>query len=522
MLFIILEIPYIPLTEARKAIEDIKKKYKIIIIKEFIWQNGLAIFFKKKEILIKGPKLLDSHIVMFKKKMIQQFITGEFFEDQTHFCFKTVQDLNLMDMIYNVSWIKPIKIFSHMCCRPITKIFLPYINENYSYCGIFPIIKEFTPESLKEYYKSQNILIDQEDKKKLLPDYIDHEGIFNSANPCKVFIPLQDKYNHLPIFLIEFIIPLENKVIPVFQAQKLIGFDFILNKFIPDTSQISLSLYSRLEDLSISYARDIKRIIFTDQNNINEDFQQSTNNLIQDFNILIDKEKLIFLINNYKNDFCTSLVEEYPSTMGIITSTVYKDTLHYDPVLEEAFLCFFQPSLCINNIYALILFLSDKIYFLSIIARDNQLFTATQDPFATKDIIDLIISLLIMRKYNLPIMSKHLLQAFHKRIIKFYQHEDYSKNIRYENIPLNQVNIYLKYLQHNYDKLKTLLQRVNFFIRKTPIYPQILSLKLPDELDQLIPFIENILNTINITNHPEYIILFKEFDIKMNYIFQFA
>lgn len=457
MLYIIMEISDIPLKEAEKALKYISEQVKNFEVeKTFIWKDGFSIFWKDTPLIIKGPKISEEDKINLENKdydklpdapnnFIKKHLTlykispeeKNFYEENNILYFTTYQQFDLIKLIKNIPWIKPMKILNDLSTRPVKNIYIsykPFIEDIYT--SIKPQQKNFTIESFKNFYKQQNILVDFKDKiNHLIKQEIFNEDIIksfynenkdlihNSSIPHVIFIPLKDKYKNLPYYLIDYIISLEQRVIAKYKDNKLMGFYFIIDHKLKNINieNFSIVIDSRLEDLNISYKRDKKLVLFNNTYN-NENLFQLIYNLNDFFNFNLNKEILSFIIKNLKNDFNTTLVEEYPSLGGILSALVYKDTIeNYNTDIEKAF---WGISGNIKNNYGLLLYISEKINFLIEIAKNNQLATSTKDPFATKDSVDKILKLLKQNNLNIPfnlLKEENLKEFFNKRLdIKKY------------------------------------------------------------------------------------------------------
>lgn len=448
-MYVILEIPNIPLKEAEKAIKYMSEQIKNFQISEsFIWRDGIGIFWKKEDLIIKGPKLSEEDKKNLIKKnynlsdaasnFIKKNLTlykvkrneNNFYEENNILYFKTYQQFNLINIIKNIPWLKPMKILNDKLPRPIKKIYLSY-ETNEVFASIIPEKKDFTPESFKEFYKQKNILVNFEEKinhirnlnifnENIIKSFYSERKnlIHNTSIPYVILIPLKDKYKNIPDYLIEYIISIEQNVIGKYENNKLAGFYFILDHKLENINidKFSIVINSRLEDLNISYERDKKLVLFNNKYENKKLF-----NLIYElekfFNLNLQKNILEFIMKNLKNDFSTTLVEEYPNLLGILSGLIYKEKEknNYNQYIEEAF---WSISGNIKNHYGLLIYISEKLNFLMEVTDKNQLATSTKDPFATKDITDKILKLLEKNNLSIPydFMTDTLKDFFKKRL----------------------------------------------------------------------------------------------------------
>lgn len=593
---VIIEIPNIPLKEAKKALDYLNQK--INIKEKFIWKDGIAIFFNEENVVIKGPKMTE--VDKFKQHICENYAHGEFFEEKNILKYKTAlstspsldvvpgldvkykiitgppidtkdfkktqvdyfidkmmntyyiqknlndltymenfiyendyiychtkQNINVIDLIKNITWIKPIKMYEDYCCRPVKNIILSQVNNNETYCGVKPIIKDFTVTLLINYYISNNVIINLEEKTKMILEALPlsmqklickskiEELVHETNIPHLIFIPLKEKYKQLPDKLVAFILAKEQNLLPFYEKNILIGFYSIINNINCEIDYFNIAIDSRLEDLFISYKRD-KNIVKFDNQYYDQELHKYIFQLIEDLNITLDKNKILFLLQNYKNDFNTTLVEEYPSLLGIISYYVYGELPNPDKQIQDAFLSYSGEIL--NN-YGLVLFLSEKLYFLTIVTAQKQLATATKDPFATKVIADSIIKILLHHKHNLLPLSEELSIFFLKRISIYFSNYQYSSLLIYDKLKLLEIEEYLQFFNSpaddtmdNFTKIKNLINRLKFFIKQD--HKQINGNNLPElpsSLPEQINYIEHILNTINVKDNPEYLEIFRKF-----------
>jgi hypothetical protein len=530
MLFIVLEIPNIPLKEAKKALEHMESFSEVL--KSFIWRDGIGVFFEGKDIIIKGPKISENNnITFFKEKMKnshKKLKEENFYLEKNNIFCKVPLDLDLIEIVKSIQWIKPMKIFKDLCCRPVRKIFTCHgIGK---YCGIEAEIRNFIPFSLIDYYKEKNILIEEKDKILAIQKYhIDMENpdiLHNTSNPAVVFIPFEDKYRSLPEKLLVFIIGKEQNALPYYENNSLKGFHFIIDTYIENNNKtFEIAINSRLEDLLISYESDKKKIRF-DNKCENKDFMNFTFQLAKELNINFQEEKLLFLINNYKNDYETSIVEEYPTLLGIVSHYVCEENKE----IKDAFLSYSGE---IKNDYGLIMYLSDKLYFLVKLAGDKQLATGKKDPFSSKNITDEVIKVLVDNSKNIPtfLITSEFKEFLMKRIHIYFNKSPYGNNILYENILLSHVNKIIDFLSiiyedknkgkiDNFNRIKNLINRCMYFIKHFPTPPKTV-LQLPVSLEEQIIFVENILDNININSNHSYVDVLITFTQNMKKIILF-
>jgi len=339
----------------------------------------------------------------------------------------------------------------------------------------------------------------------------------NSTNPQLVFIPLKEKYQSSKLTeLIEYIIPHEQKVVVEKKDNSLLGFYFILDKKIDyKEGCFHLSINSRLEDLLISYERDKKFVKFIDASAPcpHEDFKNFTFQLAEHLPITYTPEKLLFLLNNFKNDFNTTLVEEYPELLGAVSYSIYCQQENRDEEIAPALLTAFSAHIR-HNSYAQLLYISSHLYFLEELAKRKQLFTSDKDPFGSKSIIDVLVDIFLDIKVpHLPPMPEELLHLFYKRIEKYFLQKSfqYSNKIYYKNLPLGAIEKLLIFLEINYTKLQKLLQRTKFFLKSLPKDKDNPHKVLPIPIEEQIPYIEHILETISIKDNTEYLYVFEDF-----------
>lgn len=526
-MFIVLEIPHIPLREAERALSYFQNQ--LCVNAHFIWKDGICVFFHEEEKIIKGPKLTDViSLQHFKNKMLKENNSGGFYENETNIYYSYTFKCNPLEIIKNIPWLKPIKIYEDTCCRPVRRILLATVFEEDNmedYCGVKPEFKNFSWNTLKSYYENKNTLLTYEDKMEHLqvPYKISEDILHNTTKPALVFIPLQEKYRTIPEMLMVFILEKEQQVISVYENEVLKGFNFVLDHAITYKEGVfDVAINSRLEDLRISYERDKKVVIFREDTTINE-FTSFGLNLAKEMHLLsntLNEKKLIFLLNNHKNDFNTTIVEEYPPLLGVISYYVYKAYKNYDKEIHDAFLSYRK---CIINDYGLILYLTDNLYFLQQVSYENHLATATKDPFATKTIVDDIIKTLWAANLNLPKMHVNLLELFHKRIAIFFSDNEGGKYLNYKNIPLSEISNLLNFLITHITTLKNLVTRITYFI-KTNKGHENYQTSLPEKhmdvfLLKEMKKVENILNTINIQENPEYVRGFETFLCNINKVF---
>jgi hypothetical protein len=449
MLYLIIEIPNIPLQEGEKAITYISEKIKNFSIEQsFIWKDGFAIFWENKPLIVKGPKIsekdkeylisndynnLSDAAHNFIKKHLNLYKVLEnsdnFYEENNILYFTTYQQFDLIKLVKNIPWIKPMKILNDFVTRPVKKIYLSYTPLEDIFTSVKPQQKNFTIDSFKEFYKQKGILVDFEEKiqhikslnifdNKIIESfYKDNKDlIHNTTMPHVVFIPLKDKYKILPDYLVDFIISLEQRVISVYEENNLVGFNFIIDKKIDiDINKFSIVIDSRLEDLHISYERDKKIVLFNNNYN-NPKLWNLMNELNKYFALNLDEEILKFIMNNLKNDFNTTLVEEYHLLGGVLSGLIYKDTVpNYNVDILNGFL---SLNGIIKNNYGLLIYISEKLNFLMELDK-HQLATSTKDPFATKDMVDRILELLQKNKLSIPyrFIPESLQEFIKKRFI---------------------------------------------------------------------------------------------------------
>jgi glycyl-tRNA synthetase beta subunit len=452
MLYIIIEIPNIPFKEGEKAIKYLTQIKNFKVNETFIWKDGLGVFWKDTPLIVKGPKISEEEKLYIKNKnyeklnktneiackFIEKHLTlynilpnkENFYEENNILYFTTYQQFDLMKLVKNIPWIKPMKILNDFVTRPVKNIYLSYeVASNSTYGGILPKQQDFTIDSFKEFYKKAGVLVDFQEKirhlenlkifnKEIIDSFYNKnlDLIHNTSIPHMVFIPLKDKYKSIPNYLIDFIISFEQRVISAYENCQLIGFNFIIDREFKhiNIESFSIVIDSRLEDLKISYERD-KKIVEFNSSYHNPQLFNLIYQLKEYFNFHLNEEILDFIIKNLKNDFNTTLVEEYYSLGGILSGLIYKDTV--EDYNEDILNGFLSLNGIIKNNYGLLIYISEKLNFL-IGLGESQLATSTKDPFATKDTVDKILTLLKENNCHIPydLMTHHLKEFFKKRL----------------------------------------------------------------------------------------------------------
>lgn len=573
-ILLVIEIPGIPLKEGEKAIEYIKKNYSVN--DSYLWEDGFAIAFSNEKKVVKGPRMCNEQAVDgFKSKISYMADYVMFYDSNGYIYCDTYVRLDPILVLREIPWIRYMKISGDLCTRPVKSIsvfpFSPeYMND--CYCGVIVEEKFRTTENFLSFYKSKEILILQTDRRKKVSsidvpsfckDALD-KMLHHSSNPNVVFLPLDSKYFSLPSRIIAHILSIELMIFPKYNYNVLEGFFYITGSNSYNLDGLLLSMNSRLEDLLVSYQRDRDNVVFLDQNKVNNainyeekrvlkveneglrgaleekegtkkygratiEFYNFTMKLVEEMGIKnVKKSFLNFLLYNFKNDYNTTLVEEYPELLGVLSYYLYEEYPDYNRNIQEGLLGYTGE---IKNEYGLVLYISDKFYLLQELERRNQLATSSKDPFGSKGIVDKIIELVIKYELVLPKMEEKLVELFNKRFKIYLQNRygDYLNKLKNkEEITLEnmwKVNFALLFIEEYYERLSNIVNRISYtenvkfaggFDASFDLYRNKHSLVVQ------LQFIESILKTnSNIFSNPQYIYIFQGFYRYISSIIEF-
>lgn len=527
---IILNIPSIPFDEAKIAINHLIKEIKIKEYESFIWRDGLAVFWKITPTIVKGPKLNNNkELDLWKnnenyqineltlKKFIEKYSLNnkdEIYIDNNYIYCKIILKINFIKILKTIPWLKAMKMNGDLITRPLDSIYISSLDECYekivdTYCGILPEVKNFTVNEFKEFYRKQNMIVSIEEKLsncKIEKNFTQYTH--STSNPYIIFIPLKEKYKYIPSGLIDFIIGYEQRVVSVYNQNEITGFNFILDEKIENINidNFSIVIDGRLEDLAISYGRDKKNVFF-DSKYKDLEWEHITSQLIEFWELNVDKNKIKFILENYNNDFNTTIVEEYPSLIGFLSYIVYTNQENYDKDIAKGLSAF--NVLCNKNYpkendYVFLIFYSKQLNFLINLAKNNNLATSTKDPFASKFFVYDFIEILIIRNKDIPfflIEDNNLKDLFNKRLEKYIS-KNYTFKLKVENLSIKNINYIVEFLKNNYFNLLSIVNRIKYFVNKEIKFtPSSNNYYLKEQFLK----IEHILNNEIIENNTKYV-----------------
>lgn len=474
MNYIYFEIPFIPFSEGEIALKYFENICKIE--KKYLWQNGFCFFFKNEIEKIKGPKIIEEHKIKFFKEKFKNYSFKE--ENNYLYAYGEKNHLNFLESIKKIPWIRSIKIFDDYCCRPVKKIYSSF-SLKFSYCGISMKKKneKLIVSKLENIEKKKNKILNFFLFNKIKINFQINFLLHNTKNPHLFFLQIPKKYKIIPKEILSYIL---SKELNLIHFKK--GFFFILNKSYEEKKikkSLNLSLTSRLEDILFSYQRDKNFVKFSHElSNNKEELWQWTKNLNIFFKFFLNENKIKFIISNHNNDYCTLLGEEYPDLLGIISGSFYKGD-------EEIKKAFFSYNGKIQNKYGLLIFLSEKLFYIKNISI---LPTGNKDPLGLKSLVDKIIDLLLKFKLNLPEIPEIWKKFFFKRVFIKYNYDLSSINfsealetINYINKNKNLIFQFLKriksFLSLSFEEkiildtfsVKKYMKKVNFILNKTNI-----------------------------------------------------
>jgi hypothetical protein len=529
---LILNIPSIPFDEAKIAINHFIKEIKIKEHEFFIWKDGFAIFWQQQDVLIKGPKLNNNmELDLWKnnenyqikeltlKKFIEKYSLNnkdEIYMENNYIYVKITPKLDILKCLKNIPWLKPMKMNGDFITRPLESIYISKdLNIDYkdsiienNYCGILPEVKNFTVNEFKEFYRKKNIIVSIEEKLsncKIEKNFTQYTH--STSNPYVIFIPLKEKYKYIPSGLIDFIIGYEQRVVSVYNGNEITGFNFILDKKIENINidNFSIVIDGRLEDLAISYERDKKNVFF-DNKYKDLEWEHITSQLIEFWELNLDKNKIKFILENYNNDFNTTIVEEYPSLLGYLSYICYINQKDYDVNIGDGLGAFSElANNKKNSDYEFLIYMSKNINFLINLSKNNNLATSTKDPFTSKQIIDKLLLKLIDLNKDLPLFiieDKYLKDLFQKRL-EIYIKKKYKFKLKVENLTIKNINYIINFLNINYERLISIVNRIKYFVNKEKVSTTPLINNYP--LEEKLLEIEYLLNNEIIENNIKYI-----------------
>lgn len=505
-MFLMVIVEDIPIKEGKKILEYFKN------FTTYLWKDGFYVYKDDNlNLEIKGPKIEKTNeCEWFKQKMFKKYNNSCEFSEKNGYLYATppTQEEDFCDILSHINWINPIKIKNNFCCRPVQKIYTNH--QNFTYCGISSTI--ISEEDVKKIIK---LLPSMEDKLKItktLLSFISQEKLeellFSINHPQIIVINYEDKYYYLPIKAVKYILQEEQKVITRIDNNKITNFYFIAdNKEQLEHKNFQISINSRLEDLCMSYERDKKLVHFHHKQEILWEFSLHLfHQHLENINITFLQE----LINNYKSDFSTSIVEEYPNLLGVFSSHLYDENV----LIKEGFLALSGEF---KNIYGVFLYITIKIYFLQELSDANKLPTSTHDPFGMRGISTEIIKLIV--EYQLWYLNindeimKFLKERFYLVMMEKYK---FAAILKYESLNFTNILKILDYMNINYQKVKQIINRCKYFFKEND------SSKYFIDAEDFISNIENVENLLNhqkIENNIELTNYINDFMIKINNIF---
>ncbi|OED45428.1 hypothetical protein AB836_00820 [Rickettsiales bacterium (ex Bugula neritina AB1)] len=452
-MFLLMIIEDLPIRETKQAISYFKD------FKTYFWKDGFYVYKEKNQKTIKGPKIEKiKECELFKEKIKRQYKDNYSFYNDKRYIYGDIleTEIDFLKIIQSIKWINPIKIFGDLSPRPIKKI---YTNKQiFSYGGISSEI--VSQDFINNIISNVTTIEKKLEITSVLKKYISIEELknllFSINNPQIISIDYKKKYHHLPYKLVEYILKKEQKIITVIENNKIINFYFIADKlFKLNSKKFQITIDGRLEDLCISYERDIKLVKFHHKQ---KELWEFCKYLLNKYLENISEKYLKELINNYKSDFFTSIIEEYPNLIGILSSHIYDKNI----LVKEGFLALSGE---LKNIYGSYLYLTINIFFLENLYKNNKLPTAKNDPFGVRHISNTLLEIIIYNDlWNLNINDGVKIFLKERLYIMLNKKYSYGNILNYTNIDFEFITKIIPYIEINYKKIKNIINRCKYFV----------------------------------------------------------